>query len=97
MAENEMVKVHVDDGTKRGYDLKYTRKDAERYMAYMPNAKIVEDDDNKPAEDDEAEMKMMAPAEDKAMRAPRRSRAAADEKPAADDGEKPAEAKTEDK
>jgi hypothetical protein len=44
MADNdmEMVLVHVDDGTKRGHDRRFTRKDAAKFMAYTPGAKIME-------------------------------------------------------
>lgn len=45
MADNdmEMVTVHVDDGTKRGHDRKFTRKDAATFMAITPGASIVGD------------------------------------------------------
>lgn len=68
MADNdmEMVKVHVDDGTKRGYDLKYTRKDAAKFLAYTPNAQIVEDaapaEEEAPAEEPEPEAKAVEKA-----------------------------------
>ena len=41
VAEREMVMVHVDDGTDRGQDFKFEKKDADRYLAGNPNARIV--------------------------------------------------------
>lgn len=59
--ENEMVVVHVDDGTKRGHDRKFTRRDAERFMSYTPGASIVDD-----REDAQAEQESEAKAVEKA-------------------------------
>lgn len=54
----EMVKVHVEgQNDSRGYDLKFTREDAERYIAAHPGARIMED---------EPEAKAKAPASNKA-------------------------------
>ncbi len=85
MADNdlEMVKVHVDDGTKRGHDRKFTRKDAATFMAYTPNASIVED---APPAEDEAEAPE-APAEDKPKASSRRS-VKKDDAPAEDEADK---------
>lgn len=76
MADNdmEMVKVHVDDGTTRGHDRMFTRKDAERFIGYTPSAKIVDDD--APAEDEDAETKMVESAPSNKSR----SRASAEDK-----------------
>jgi hypothetical protein len=60
VAEREMVMVHVDDGTDRGQDFKYERKDAEKLLAMNPNARIVGDD--AAAEDDGAESKAVEKA-----------------------------------
>jgi hypothetical protein len=73
MADNdmEMVTVHVDDGTTRGHDRVFTRKDAAKFMEHTPNAQIMEPE--APAEEempaDEPEAKMMdGPAENKAKK-----------------------------
>jgi hypothetical protein len=70
MADNdmEMVIVHVDDGTKLGHDRKFTRKDAEKFMAYTPNARIMGDE--QPAEEPAPEM---APAAEPAAKAVERA------------------------
>lgn len=98
--EHEQIKVHVDDGTTRGYDLMMTRKDAEKYLTINLNAGIAEGQGPAPSGDDDAEMKAQAPAEDKAVRAPARARRtsrAADEQPSEDEGKAPPAEKTEDK
>ncbi len=67
MDEREMVYVHVDDGTDRGQDYKFERKDAEKYVLANPKAKIMGDS----AEDDKSESKMVeGPASNKAQKAP---------------------------
>lgn len=65
VAEREMVMVHVDDGTERGQDFKFERKDAERYLAGNPSARIVEAGAVKAPAESAAE-----PAEAKAVPAP---------------------------
>jgi hypothetical protein len=83
MTDNDMVIVHVDEG-KRGYDMKFTRREAKRFTAANQNARIVNDteaDDEPKAEGDDepkaeaeakAEGKAQARAEDKAQAAPKR-------------------------
>lgn len=68
--DNEMVIVHVDDGTKRGHDRKFTRKDAAKFMEYTTGATIVGDDAvPAEAEPEMAEAKAAeAPAENKAKK-----------------------------
>lgn len=82
--ENEQVKVHVDDGTKRGHDRLMTRKDAEKFIQIDPRATILD----APAAPEEAPADPPAPpAEQTATRprARRTSRATTAESPAPDD------------